>query len=73
MAEDEAAAGHLSSLMVWILDRLCRIGTTIEAAMLQTTRQFDAAFDIMGELRAAGYEAYLAGGCVRDLLLGREP
>ena len=26
-----------------------------------------------GELRAAGYEAYLAGGCVRDLLLGREP
>ena len=25
------------------------------------------------KLRAAGYEAYLAGGCVRDLLLGREP
>jgi len=24
-------------------------------------------------LRAEGYEAYLAGGCVRDLLLGREP
>jgi tRNA nucleotidyltransferase/poly(A) polymerase len=24
-------------------------------------------------LRARGYEAYLAGGCVRDLLLGREP
>jgi len=27
----------------------------------------------MERLRAAGYEAYLAGGCVRDLLLGREP
>ena len=27
----------------------------------------------MEKLRAAGYEAYLAGGCVRDLLLGREP
>ena len=28
---------------------------------------------IVRELRAAGYEAFLAGGCVRDLLLGREP
>src|SRR3954462_14162708 len=24
-------------------------------------------------LRAAGYETYLIGGCVRDLLIGREP
>jgi putative nucleotidyltransferase with HDIG domain len=43
------------------------------AAMLPVTRQFDAALRIVGVLRAAGYEAYLAGGCVRDLLLGREP
>ena len=35
--------------------------------------QFEAALGVVGELRAAGYEAYLAGGCVRDLLLGREP
>ena len=35
--------------------------------------QFEAARGVVGELRAAGYEAYLAGGCVRDLLLGREP
>ena len=41
--------------------------------MLPVTRQFDAALRIVGELRAAGYEAYLAGGCVRDLLLGWEP
>ncbi len=41
--------------------------------MLPVTRQFDAALGIVGKLRAAGYEAYLAGGCVRDLLLGREP
>jgi poly(A) polymerase len=41
--------------------------------MLQTTVQCDAALKIAGELRAAGYEAYFAGGCVRDLLLGREP
>jgi poly(A) polymerase len=28
---------------------------------------------IIAALRDAGHEAYLAGGCVRDLLLGREP
>ncbi len=41
--------------------------------MLPDSRQFDAALEILKTLRAAGYEAYLAGGCVRDLLLGREP
>jgi poly(A) polymerase len=35
--------------------------------------QFAAACRILATLRAAGFEAYLAGGCVRDLLLGREP
>ncbi len=37
------------------------------------TEQFEAALWIVEKLRARGYEAYLAGGCVRDLLLGREP
>ncbi|HEX3469733.1 MAG TPA: CCA tRNA nucleotidyltransferase [Silvibacterium sp.] len=32
-----------------------------------------AAEIIVDRLRAAGYDAYFAGGCVRDLLLGREP
>ena len=41
--------------------------------MLTGTGQFDAALQVVERLRAAGYEAYLAGGCVRDLLLGREP
>ncbi len=41
--------------------------------MLRATLQFEAAFGIVERLRAEGYEAYLAGGCVRDLLLGREP
>jgi poly(A) polymerase len=41
--------------------------------MLPATPQFEAAIDILQTLRAAGYEAYLAGGCVRDLLLGRVP
>jgi poly(A) polymerase len=37
------------------------------------TLQFEAALQIVETLRAHNYEAYLAGGCVRDLLLGREP
>jgi poly(A) polymerase len=41
--------------------------------MLPASRQFDAALKIVRELRAAGHQAFLAGGCVRDLLLGREP
>ena len=43
------------------------------AAMPSATPQFDAALRIIAALRAAGFEAYLAGGCVRDLLLDREP
>ena len=41
--------------------------------MIGVTPQFEAALEIVRKLRAAGYEAYFAGGCVRDLLLGREP
>lgn len=41
--------------------------------MLSPNPQFEAACGVISTLRAAGYEAYLAGGCVRDLLLGREP
>ena len=35
--------------------------------------QLVSALCILTALRNAGYEAYFAGGCVRDLLLGREP
>ena len=41
--------------------------------MLPGSPQFEAALEIIKTLRKAGHEAYLAGGCVRDLLLGREP
>jgi poly(A) polymerase len=40
---------------------------------VRTTTQFEAALVVVQQLRSAGYEAYFAGGCVRDLLLGREP
>lgn len=35
--------------------------------------QLAAALDVVRTLRAAGHQAYFAGGCVRDLLLGRAP
>jgi poly(A) polymerase len=38
-----------------------------------TSPQLASALRILATLHDAGYEAYLAGGCVRDLLLGREP
>jgi len=41
--------------------------------MLPKSPQFEAALSIIRTLRSAGHEAYLAGGCVRDLLLGRDP
>ena len=40
---------------------------------MPATAQFEAALQIVETLRGKGYEAYLAGGCVRDLLLGCEP
>ena len=41
--------------------------------MLPETRQARAAVEIARRLRRTGFESLLAGGCVRDLLLGREP
>jgi poly(A) polymerase len=41
--------------------------------MTAMTRKESAARAIARHLREAGYTAYLAGGCVRDRLLGHEP
>ena len=32
-----------------------------------------AATEIVRQIRAAGFQAYWVGGCVRDLVMGREP
>jgi putative nucleotidyltransferase with HDIG domain len=37
------------------------------------TLQLEAALRIVETLRSGGYESFFAGGCVRDLLLGRVP
>lgn len=39
----------------------------------QLTELKEFAISIVRTLREKGYQAYLVGGCVRDLLLGREP
>jgi len=41
--------------------------------MIDPEQQRDFALDVVRRLRAAGFEAYWAGGCVRDELLGRKP
>jgi poly(A) polymerase len=41
--------------------------------MIPNSKRFNDARRVVETLREARYEAYLAGGCVRDLLLGREP
>lgn len=53
-------------------------GSTLLIAMpsipqLVATPEFAAALTIVRTLRERGCEAWLAGGCVRDLLLGRQP
>ncbi len=40
---------------------------------MQQIRMPASASNIIEKLQAAGYEAYVVGGCVRDSLLGREP
>jgi len=41
--------------------------------LLVPERQRKFSERVVRELRAAGFEAYFAGGCVRDQLLGRRP
>src|SRR5581483_2342601 len=44
-----------------------------EAVRRDPRRAHAAALRIVSRLRGAGHQALLAGGCVRDLLLGRDP
>ena len=43
------------------------------ASPLVPSKQRRFAVDVVRRLRKAGFQAYWAGGCVRDQLLGREP
>ena len=46
-------------------------GPRVKAGVTDS-HQFEAALAVVEKLRAAGFEAYLAGGCVRDLLMERD-
>src|ERR1700724_2301904 len=59
-------------------NRTCTTGVTWEAHSVcgvplyhEDVREF--ANSIVADLRQRGHQAYLVGGCVRDLLLRREP
>jgi len=41
--------------------------------MLDPDKQREFAVEVVRQLRERGFEAYWAGGCVRDRLLGRKP
>ena len=72
-AEDQAADGHLFSLPAsnaWTLRRITLKQSHVARHRANSMRLLQI---IAEPARDAGYEAYLAGGCVRDLLLGREP
>lgn len=45
-----------------------RAGHTISRALIS-----DSALKVLYRLKDAGYASFLVGGCVRDLMLGREP
>jgi poly(A) polymerase len=49
------------------------VGSNIDTAESKREAIRLLAQEVISRLRAAGHEAWLVGGCVRDLLLGREP
>ena len=74
--EDEAALQAVTHASLVRLVHLNRIGHTMAKHDLSTAMQsdgFGAALHIVESLRARGFQAYFAGGCVRDLLLGIAP
>ncbi len=46
---------------------------TREKLRFKRTRKYGYAVELVRELKKAGHEALLVGGCVRDLLMGRSP
>jgi putative nucleotidyltransferase with HDIG domain len=52
---------------------LTHVSIVVDMAVSAISAAQHAAAGIVARLRAAGHQAYFVGGCVRDLLLGREP
>src|SRR5437879_21981 len=60
------ATGHVRRVRAWKGHSVCGV-----PLYHGDVREF--ANSIVADLRQRRYQAYLVGGCVRDLLLGREP
>jgi putative nucleotidyltransferase with HDIG domain len=52
---------------------LTHVSIVVDMAVSALSGAQQAAAEIVARLRTAGHQAYCVGGCVRDLLLGREP
>jgi tRNA nucleotidyltransferase/poly(A) polymerase len=50
-----------------------QVDREVSVPRLSPEKQRQFAVEVVERLRAAGFEAYWAGGCVRDRLMGREP
>ena len=70
--------GRTSKFIVFCLsaltgDFVLPVSGIMDSDSLLTAMLKDFATSIVQTLRQRGFQAYLVGGCVRDLLLGREP
>ncbi len=68
--ENQAVAPHAGLLH---LTRIVEMADQDWLSPVQATVGFQAALHVVTELRSRGHTAYFAGGCVRDLLMGKQP
>src|SRR5208283_4076919 len=67
---------ELFAVSFWLLalrSSLLHVPVYASADLLPMSNAGQHAAEIVGALRERGHQAYFAGGCVRDLLLSREP
>ncbi len=69
------AQGYWAANVATYGDTIITLPTIIPRSEHNISRAFinENALKVLYRLKNAGYEAYLVGGCVRDMLLGREP
>ena len=73
-SENQAAAGVISAFGARErLAGLTHVSIVVDMAVSALSGAQHAAAEIVARLRSAGHQAYFVGGCVRDLLLGRDP
>jgi tRNA nucleotidyltransferase (CCA-adding enzyme) len=56
-----------------LLPKITKLAYRILMHAFESHRQWNAVKEVYSKLRAKGFTALLAGGCVRDLIMGRTP